>query len=129
MLSFFWSLRVALFGSRRLLPLSGRLWLILFIPSAVHAQVDVGVDIRIVNEVAPAGGLAVVLVELTEPKPISGGRLRLDFGESLLGPVTGVVLFGSVEFRNGLVSFCGFGLVKRECYVDFRKGCICDICC
>ncbi|HSR51734.1 MAG TPA: IPT/TIG domain-containing protein [Acidobacteriota bacterium] len=68
-------------------PLRGLLWLLLLgsiAGTAAQAGTDESADLRIVAERAPAGGLAVVVVELTEPKPITSGELCLRYP---LGPV------------------------------------------
>lgn len=68
---------------------------LLYSPDFLRAE---GVDLRIVDETAPAGGLAVVLIELTEPQPISGGQIRLFFqGTPLSASPTQAVILSSSE--------------------------------
>lgn len=64
--------------------LGGLLCLAAFsVPLQAGGTQDVA-DVRIVAERAPAGGLAVLVIELTEPKPITTGELCLRFS---MGPV------------------------------------------
>ena len=97
----------ALFILTFLIPLAGIL-------QRAAAQVA---DVRVVNESAPAGGLAVVQIELTDPEPIIAGRFAFTFPSGPLREIRGVGLFseqfdviGAARIRPGRadVSFASF---------------------
>ena len=93
-------------GSISLLLKLSILWLL---AGPVWAQKGTGFSLRVVNEIAPPGGLALVRVELTEPKPISGGKIRLSVAASqapavaaaaTAGPL-GAILAAGMMSRSG----------------------------
>jgi hypothetical protein len=78
----------------------------------LQAQV---VDIRVVDETAPAGGLAVILVELTEPKPISGGQARFSFDAGFLDSVRGGAVLHSAFVASQLT------LGSSSAFIEFSS--------
>ncbi len=88
-------------------PLAAFLALISFLAcGSVHAAgAQVGVGLRVVNETAPAGGLAVIFIELTEPKPLSSGRVRFAYsGGPLLQVVAVTLLDGTGQVQTHVIS-------------------------
>ncbi len=92
---------------RKRLGVTAVCWLLCLVGSPLRGG-ELAVDLRVVDETAPPGGLAVVLVELTEPKPISRGRIRLAQAASPLGRVVGAaILDSSGDATSRLVSIQG----------------------
>lgn len=70
-------------------------------------------EIRVADETAPPGGIALIRIELTEPKPVSGGQMRFFYAipgfqapaahREAAGPL-GPVLAGGLLSRTGDVS-------------------------
>jgi hypothetical protein len=48
------------------------------IPTALRATLPTGLSLRVSNEVVPPGGIAQMKVTVTEPRPISTGRMRFN---------------------------------------------------
>lgn len=74
---------------------------------------EAGVDLRVVDETAPPGGLAVVLIELTEPKPISRGRIRLSTVSSPLGDIVGAAILDTAGGTSSNVISLGGEVVME----------------
>jgi len=85
-------------------------------PILLRAQPEASV--RVAEEMAPAGGLAVIQIELTEPAPILDGRVTFRTSGTVLGNLCGIGLFspsldvvGAVTRRDDRtteVRFVGF---------------------
>ena len=87
------------------------------VPVALTTALAQVADVRVVSEMAPPGGLAVVQIELTEPEPIISGRFSFSFPSGPLRQIRGVGLFsdqfdviGAVRVRGSQVdvSFASF---------------------
>ncbi len=87
------------------------LWWALSVPVAAG---EAGVDLRVVDETVPPGGLALIRVELTEPKPISGGRVRLGAPPSLGRVVGAAVLNRSGDLKTQVLSLDGEAVLQFE---------------
>jgi len=64
---------------------------LLLIPAALRASLPLGVSLKVSSEIAPPGGIAQMKVKVTEPRPISTGRMffhtSLDFaGIAVMSP-------------------------------------------
>ncbi len=79
---------------------------VLALSGAARGGAGVGVGLRVVNETAPPGGLAVIFVELTEPKPLSSGRVRFAYSGNgpLLQVVAVTLLDGTGQVQANLIS-------------------------
>ena len=51
---------------------------LVLIPTALRATLPTGLSLKVSNEVAPPGGIAQMKVSVTEPRPISTGRMRFN---------------------------------------------------
>src|SRR5947207_11306778 len=49
--------------------------------------------IRVTDEIAPAGGMAQIKVQLTSPKPITTGNMSMDFADGSFDSIDGIALF------------------------------------
>ena len=72
-------------------------------------------ELRVANEIAPPGGLALIRIELTEPKPISGGQIRLSFSDASLAS-TAIFQAGirRAAVRSPLGPILAVGLMSRS---------------
>ncbi len=69
-------------------------WILLsLVPAPAPAQQEASV--RVAEETAPPGGVAVIQIELTEPVPILTGDVTVGKGGSVLGRLCGLGLFSS----------------------------------
>src|SRR5437762_1403282 len=51
--------------------------------------------IRVTDEIAPAGGMAQLKVQLTSPKPITTGNMSIDMSGVFFDSIDGIALFSS----------------------------------
>jgi hypothetical protein len=85
--------------------------LLVLAPPAPNAALQVaGVSLKVSHESAPPGGIAQIKVTVTEPKPISTGRMALSFGR--LDRIAGIAAmspandtFGVAQLRNLEIRF------------------------
>ncbi len=79
---------------------------LLFAPIALTAaQAVVGVSLKIARETAPPGGIAQVKVLVTEPKPISTGRMAFSFGR--LERIAGIAVMSPTNDTFGVAQLGG----------------------
>ncbi|MEE8583351.1 MAG: hypothetical protein V3T83_00705, partial [Acidobacteriota bacterium] len=71
-------------------------------------------ELRIVDVAAPPGGLAIVLVELTEPQPISKGQMCLEFSPVLLGRASNVVVFSTGSVTSQVTAGLGTLIIELD---------------
>ena len=71
-------------------------------------------ELRIVDVAAPAGGLAIVLVELTEPQPISKGQMCLEFSPQLLANASKVAVFSSGSVTSQVSTGLGTLIIELD---------------
>src|SRR6266850_1572387 len=76
------------------------------IPTALGATLPNGLSLRVSNEVAPPGGIAQMKVTLTEPRPISTGRMffsaaSFDFaGVAVISPANDTYGVAQIDGRQ-----------------------------
>jgi hypothetical protein len=66
------------------------------------------VSLRITEEIAPPGGIAQVKLEVTEPRPISTGRVSIDFGD--LDEFVGINVLSPTDDAFGVAQIRGSGI-------------------
>ena len=77
--------------------------LLLVVSAAVAwGTVPGGVSLRVDDETAPPGGVAQIRLELTEPKPITTGGVRMRLDAAMFASVLGVAAFSSTGDVHGV---------------------------
>ena len=108
-------------------PLAVGLLLAAALAPAGWATVPGGASLRIENESAPPGGVALVQIELTEPKPIPVGELSFRFDRRFVGRIFGAGAFSDTFDLIGVGILRDQDFLFRFLSLDGRLGLAPDI--
>lgn len=88
--------------------------LCLAIGPAGQALAQPQASLRIVDTAAPPGGTAIVVIELTEPQPISQGQLCLAFNPLVLSPPSKAAVFRNGNVKSQVTAASGTVLFQFQ---------------